>query len=99
MKSLNIVRNVCAHHGRLFNRVFALKPKLPDARRHPNLQAVGPLERTFGQLSLIQHLLHAQGLGRPLVLPKVFASSPDVERVPLRHTGAPHNWATNPLWC
>ena len=29
LKSLNIVRNVCAHHGRLFNRAFALMPKLP----------------------------------------------------------------------
>ena len=98
LKSLNIVRNVCAHHGRLFNRVFALKPKLPAAQSHPSLRAVGPFERTFGQLSLIQHLLRSQGIGRPSVLTSVFASFPDIGRVPLHSTGAPENWATNPLW-
>lgn len=98
LKSLNIVRNVCAHHGRLFNRVFALKPKLPPAQSHPYLRSVGPLERTFGQLSLVQHLLRAQNIGKPSILPGVFASFPDIDRVPLQSTGAPENWAMNPIW-
>lgn len=29
LKSLSHVRNVCAHHGRLWNRVFGIKPKIP----------------------------------------------------------------------
>lgn len=29
MKSLNVVRNIRAHHGRLFNKVHAIKPRLP----------------------------------------------------------------------
>lgn len=37
MKSLNVTRNVCAHHGRLFNRVHTLQPRLPRVGAHPDL--------------------------------------------------------------
>ncbi|MDO5733488.1 MAG: Abi family protein, partial [Eubacteriales bacterium] len=30
LKSLNIVRNFVAHHARVYNRVFEIKPKLPQ---------------------------------------------------------------------
>lgn len=40
LKSLNIVRNVCAHQGRLFNKVFAIKPKMPPAGAVPALDEV-----------------------------------------------------------
>ena len=98
LKSLNIVRNVCAHHGRLFNRVFALKPKLPPIGVHPHLDEAGHFARTFGQLTLIQHLLHTQGIGRPAVLPKVLRSFPPVPLLAVSHTGAPPDWDTLTLW-
>lgn len=31
--TLNYVRNLCAHHGRLWNRELAIKPIIPDAKR------------------------------------------------------------------
>ena len=98
LKSLNIVRNVCAHHGRLFNRVFALAPRLPAFGRFPGLDAAGPFNRTFGQLSLIQHMLHEQGIGRPTVLPTLLRSFPVVRGVPISHTGAPHGWESISIW-
>jgi len=97
MKSLNIVRNVSAHHGRLFNRVFALAPKLPPAGDFPALDAAAPFTRTFGHLTLIQFLLNSQGLKRA-GLPAVMRTFPDVRSVPLRHIGAPDDWAASPLW-
>jgi abortive infection bacteriophage resistance protein len=97
LKSLNIVRNVCAHHGRLFNRVFALAPKLPAVGVSPALDAAGPFTRTFGLLTLIQFLLESQGLRRA-GLPAALRSFPAVRFVPLRHTGAPDTWQQLPLW-
>ncbi len=35
LTSLNAVRNICAHHGRLWNRVLGYKPKLPSKRKYP----------------------------------------------------------------
>jgi abortive infection bacteriophage resistance protein len=98
LKSLNIVRNVSAHHGRLFNRVFAIAPKLPIAGKYPDLDAGAPFTRTFGQLSMIQHLLKAQAIGNLRLLPAVVRTYPDVPALPIRHLGAPENWSQSQLW-
>lgn len=100
MKALNIVRNMCAHHGRLFNRVHALTPKLPSPGIHPDLDAVATdWSRTFGQLTLIQFLLDRFDLGRTTLLPAVMRSYPAVRAVPITHTGAPADWGTvSALW-
>lgn len=99
MKSLNVVRNICAHHGRLFNKVYAIKPKLPVAGKFLGLdRARDEVNRTFGQLSLIQHMLVHQGIGRPRLLPAVLRAYPDVHLLPISHTGAPKDWAASPLW-
>lgn len=99
MKSLNILRNYSAHHGRVFNRVFALTPKLPKGDDHPELSDIAPsMNRAFGQLSIVQYLLKTLRAGNPQVLPAVLRSFPDVEIVPISHTGAPSRWALSPLW-
>src|SRR4029079_16719237 len=33
LQTLNYIRNVCAHHARLWNRELAIKPKLPERDR------------------------------------------------------------------
>ena len=98
LKSLNIVRNVSAHHGRLFNRVFAIAPKLPIPGKYPDLDAGGPFTRTFGQLSMIQHLLKAQAIGNERLLPAVVRTYPNVPTLPISHLGAPENWSQSQLW-
>lgn len=97
LKSLNIVRNVCAHHGRLFNRAFALMPKLPPVDRNPELDIPDAFTRTFGQLTMIQFLARASG-ERTTLLPAVMRSYPNVTRVPVTHMSAPRDWARLELW-
>jgi abortive infection bacteriophage resistance protein len=100
LKSLNIVRNICAHHGRLFNRVHAIQPKLPRRGTHPTLDsATTSWNRTFGQLTLIQFLLDRLQLGRGGLLPAVIDGFPDVSGVPLSHVGADITWRrSSALW-
>lgn len=98
LKTLNIVRNISAHHGRLFNRVFVLAPKLPTIGRYPDLDACGAFTRTFGQLSLIQHMLRERQIGNQRLLPAVLRSYPAVGAVPLGHVGAPSDWQDLALW-
>lgn len=101
LKSLNLVRNTCAHHGRLFNRVHTITPKLPRIGMHPDLdQASTAWNRTFGQLTLIQFLLHRLQLGRMALLPALVRTFPTVAVVPLKHIGAESSWPTaSRLWC
>lgn len=100
LKALNLVRNTCAHHGRLFNRVHTLTPRLPKVGVHPDLDAVSTeWSRTFGQLTLIQFLLDRLEVGRPAMLPAMLRSYPaTVRAVPITHMGAPTHWATSTLW-
>ncbi|MHB0928159.1 MAG: Abi family protein [Candidatus Nanopelagicales bacterium] len=100
LKSLNIVRNTCAHHGRLFNRVHTLTPKLPDGNRHPDLgSTTNDWSRTFGQLTLIQFLLDRLQVGRRALLPAALKSYPVIKIVPIGHMGAPKDWqSSSRLW-
>ncbi len=99
MKSLNMVRNTCAHHGRLFNRVHALQPMLPRPGTFPGLDALAPVKtRTFTQLTLIQHMLHTREIGSPHLLPSVLRTYPNVPLVERAVLGASDGWNTNPLW-
>lgn len=99
LKSLEIVRNTCAHHGRLFNRVFTKTPRLPVAGRFPDLDAAArAMNRTFGQLSLIQHMRQQMGVGPARSLPRVLETFPSVRAVPLSHVGATDDWRNSSLW-
>ena len=100
LKALNIVRNICAHHGRLFNRVHTISPKLPAQGIHTDLDCINTdWKRTFGQLTLIQFLLDRFTVGNKKLLPTVVQSFPEVQIVPISHMGAPDNWQTaSRLW-
>ena len=96
LKSLNIVRNYAAHHVRMFNRVYDLKPKLSDDTR---LQPVaGVMNRVFGQLTLIQYLHRELALSPAHRLPELLESFPHNQLVPFERTGAPQDWRTLALW-
>lgn len=96
MKSLNIVRNYAAHHARMFNRVYDIKPKLPN---NADLGAVQScMNRVFGQLTLIQYLHRTLELSVATMLPEVLHTYPDNRLVPFTRTGAPQNWDTLTLW-
>ena len=96
LKSLNIVRNYAAHHARMFNRVYDIKPKLSDDQRLKSV--AGKMNRTFGQLSLIQYLHRQLHLSPAKRLPELLNTYPDNPIVPLERTGAPLNWSDHPLW-
>ena len=100
LKALNIVRNICAHHGRLFNRVHTISPKLPAQGTHTDLDCINTdWKRTFGQLTLVQLLLDRLNVGDKKLLPTVVQSFPEVQIVPISHMGAPDNWQTaSKLW-
>ena len=100
LKTLNLVRNTCAHHGRLYNRVHTITPKLPQVGVHPDLDAVQTdWARTFGQLTLIQFMADRLGVGRSRLLPAVLRRFPVVKGLPPSHMGLPPDWeSSSALW-
>lgn len=99
MRCLNIVRNYSAHHGRMFNRVYTLTPRLPRSSAHRGLIELQPsMNRVFGQLTLVQYLLDKLHVGNTRLLPAVLLAYPDSRILPITHMGAPENWNSHPLW-
>lgn len=98
LDSLRILRNICAHQGRLFNRTLR-KVKLPENTGELGMRKLSPKKnKCFDQLTLVQYLTREMGLGGMTALPRVLATFPASKSVPVRATGAPDNWQSLPLW-
>ena len=58
MQSLTFIRNVCAHHGRLWNRILTLQPTVPNHTQNVWLKNNDfDNTRLYGFLSAMLYLL------------------------------------------
>lgn len=98
MKSVNALRNACAHHGRVWNRIMAVKPQLPSYLKSNWLSnvSVAP-NRLYAILCCIIYWLNAISPNHTLVndfkaLLRAYTN------VDTKAMGFPENWETEPLW-
>ena len=97
LESLLLLRNVVAHHGRVWNRQIGAQPKIPkkDAAWHTPVEISG--DRVFVLLTICRHCLRqiAPQSAWQKRLEALFAEFP---QVPLSRLGFPDNWKQSPLW-
>jgi abortive infection bacteriophage resistance protein len=97
LRTLNGVRNVCAHHRRLWNRELDCRPEIPwkDSRWHKPVE-VSP-SRVFGALTILKYLLDeiAPQSGWPTRLQGLLNEYPEIPRLPM---GYPDGWEFCPIW-
>lgn len=96
--ALQTVRNVCAHHGRLWNRVLGTRPQAPRNLPAWSSPLLGPSDRTFYMLSMLAHFMGLLSDGsrwgdrfRRLVNDRY----PEIERAPM---GLAVGWERHPVW-
>lgn len=100
LRSLNYLRNVCAHHSRLWNRNMVDQPRLTPAAEHP---WVAPFEadahaqaRCFLLLTITRHLLQVVNprSSWPARMRNHLQSIPDLSHLGLNLAGmgAPVDW-------
>lgn len=92
--TITYVRNVCAHHGRLWNRELSIAPMLP---KEAKWQAVRP-KRAYAILCMLRHITasdHGDGWAE-----SVRSLLRECEGFPDRRggMGVPHDWATSEFW-
>ena len=107
---LNDVRNVCAHHGRLYSRTFPKSPMvteedhelgflrrfvLDDVKEGNGKEKKG---KCFAQFTIIQYLLSKMNLEGLDELPRLLHNFPEVSPVSVEYLGVPENWEELPLW-
>lgn len=97
--TLSAIRNACAHHGRLWNREFGVKPIIPRIGDYPDWHTPVKVDnrRIFAVLTICAHGLHcvapqSQWAHR---LQALFAEFP---AIPTADMGFPKNWTECPIW-
>lgn len=101
LRSLNYLRNVCAHHGRLWNRNIVDQPKLPATADmswvEPFAKSPHALARCYLLIYLLRHLLLVINptSSWPERMKQHLLCFPDLGHMGLNHMGmgAPANWA------
>jgi len=104
LRGLYAVRNICAHHSRIWNRNLGCAFKLPQKNKYPhwhikdeNGKDLLPNNRSGILLMICRSLLSqisptSQWSAR---VDQLFAEYPEI---PVLQMGLPHDWQTHPLW-
>ncbi len=95
--TLNTIRNICAHHGRLWNRAPGTKPMIPknDAQWHLPV-AVGN-DRMFGVLTILKYCLDR--IAPQSAWPqRVVALLDEYPAIPRASMGFPADWKNCAIW-
>lgn len=95
--TLNTVRNICAHHGRLWNREIGTKPKIPHRLAAWQSPVRVPSDRVFATLTIckwsLDRIAPAHTWSRHVR--DLLEESPTI---PLHSMGFPANWMESPIW-
>lgn len=97
--TLNYVRNLCAHHSRLWNRTLAIRPVIPNKKHGPEWHTPASFgnEKIFAVLTTLRFLLK-QVAPQSQWAERLADLFNRYNRVPLREMGFPDNWKECPIW-
>lgn len=96
--TLNYVRNLCAHHSRLWNQEFSIRPIIPAKKSHPDWHEPEiSNHRIFATLTLLYYLLKkiAPQSGWATRLKELLQRHPEI---PLEYMGFFESWKEHPIW-
>ena len=99
LTTLNYVRNICAHHGRLWNRELAIKPYIPRAGKYPDWHTPVsvPQHRIFGVLTILRYFMTLTAPQSHWTC-RLMALFKQYDELPKNVMGFPENWEECPVW-
>ncbi len=101
LHTLSYIRNLCAHHARVWNRVLAIQPYVPRKHTHPDWHAPVDVQasqrKIFSVLMLLRYMLSrvAPRSSWQARLEGLLKRYPDL---PIADMGFPRNWKDCPVW-
>ncbi|MDR0967074.1 MAG: Abi family protein [Myxococcales bacterium] len=93
--ALSHIRNICAHHGRLWNRVLGVRPKFPNGQGRWPEQIDN--SRVYFLLYLLRHVTRTDERCDAWAM-RLFDLLDRQASGILRAMGAPEDWRAHPLW-
>ncbi len=104
IRSMNHVRNICAHHSRLWNRSPSDQPRIPRTGEIPMLDHLVTDQyaqvHIYAVAAVMQYVLQAINPSSQWKqrLKDHFATFPTAPGINIGQTGFPQGWETLPLW-
>jgi len=98
LHSIVYVRNICAHHTRLWNRVMSIQPRIPKSpKRQWLVNKSIPNNRSYFILSSILYLLQTVNPNNHFAtrIDDLLKKFPNIDPAAM---GFPSNWRNEPLW-
>lgn len=100
LESMTYLRNLVAHHSRLWCRPMAIQPGVTSNTRNPWL--ITPLNmqeqmRAYHLISVLLYLCDAIGEGQSLRT-EIYRLIAKYHRLPLHQIGFTQNWNMQPIW-
>ena len=93
LHSVSYVRNLCAHHARLWNRIFTIKP----IAAHAYQQHLTPNNRMYAQ-AVILHVLLSIIAPHTEWHKRLDALLDEHGDIPIGNMGFPPDWRNKPFW-
>jgi abortive infection bacteriophage resistance protein len=97
LRALNGTRNICAHHGRIWNRGLGYKPMIPNKDSRWKVPEAIIDNRIFAILTIIIYMHQMIGIS-PDFKSKIKKLLNEFPQIPLNEMGFPQRWAENFFW-
>ena len=99
LNTFHVIRNMCAHHSRVWNKILGIKPLIPKKNKYPQWHAPHtiPNNKIFSVLTVIVYLLK-------IVAPtsnwknRFFNLLNEYSEINLKDMGFYKDWENNPIW-
>lgn len=104
VQTMRYLRNVCAHHGRLWNRSFDVQPRQVSDEEDPFFAGLNAQPsswgRTYGALTILAHLnqVVAPDSKWALRVARHISTFPSGPNIQLGAMGVQPNWRSDPPW-
>jgi abortive infection bacteriophage resistance protein len=98
MEHLGYIRNLCAHHSRLWNRTLTIKPTLPRITKYQfiDTSSVRP-DKAFVSISIMAYMLE-RITPRSYFTGKLISLLHRFKEIDVRPAGFYKNWHLDPFW-
>jgi abortive infection bacteriophage resistance protein len=98
-KAIFTLRNSCAHHARIWNRVFGVKPSVPGKRKNPNWHIQpGFANDRIGLMLTVCNFWLGKVSSTTNWKQRLFCLFDEYSEIPIAHMGLPPDWRKHPLW-
>jgi abortive infection bacteriophage resistance protein len=97
LHGLSVIRNICAHHSRLWNKTLGVKFEVPRKLEEFTVNK-NVNDKIFFALSIIEYILNSIGedeIAFKLKIKQLFKKYPKVK---IQSIGFPQNWQENKIW-